>query len=100
MSDSDRDRRRQVIPDVDEGHEYFGYSASGLIQVYTPAFATWFVGINLMPGGWRWVGIILGALLFIAATIAVLAAPSHLSPGAYAKSVWRHYSQQGVELHE
>lgn len=92
--------RRQVIPDVDEGHEYFGHSAFGLLQVYTPALATWFVGINLTPPGWEWVSLILGTLLFIGATVAILAAPSHVTPGEYVATIWKHYTQQGVHVHE
>jgi uncharacterized membrane protein len=92
--------RRQVLPDVDEGAEFFGQSIFGLMQLYMPAFAIWFGAQHFAPPGFGWIGILLGLLLAITATAAVLASPSHQSPGEYARTVWTQYTKQGVRIHE
>lgn len=92
--------RRQVLPDVDEGAEFFGQSILGLMQLYTPAFAIWFGAQHFAPPSFGWLGILLGLLCAIVATAAVLAAPSHQSPSEYARTVWNQYTKQGVRIHE
>lgn len=91
---------RQVLPDVDEGAEFFGQSIFGLMQLYMPSFVVWFAAMHFAPPGFGWVGIVAGFVLAIGATAAVLAAPSHQSPGEYARTVYEHYTQQGVRIHE
>ena len=91
---------RQVLPDVDEGAEFFGHSIFGLMRIYFAPFGMWFIAMHFAPPGWGWLAVLIGTILFIGATVAVFAAPAHVSPSEYARSVYRQYTQQGVELHE
>ena len=92
--------RRQVLPDVDEGAAFFGHSILGLMQLYMPAFAVWFLAMHYAPPGFGWLGILGGFVLAVVATAVILAAPDYQSPREYAQTVWNHYTDQGVRIHE
>lgn len=93
-------QQRQVLPDADEGAERFGYSILGLMRIYWPSLAVFFLVQHYAPPGFGWFGVVLGLALFAGATAAVLASPSHVQPGTYARNVIKQYTQQGVKLHE
>lgn len=96
----DGEQHRQVIPDVSEGREFFGYSVMSLMWVYSPAFMLLFFAQHYAPPGWGWITIFFAVVAFLTATGIIAASPADESPVEYAKTIYRHYTQQGVELHD
>lgn len=99
-SDDSTGPRRQVLGDVSEKPDIRGYSIVGLVVFFSPAATLLLFALSLRPAP-IWIPLMLGAIVTAFAAIAVIGmTPSHVSTGAHAKNLIRHYTQQAILIHK
>jgi hypothetical protein len=98
--DSTASRERQVLGDFSERPDWMGFSIFGLLLFLTPALVLLVTSSIAHPRPFWWVPF-LGAIgATVAAGIAIAMTPDHISAGAYAKKLIKHYTQQPILIHD